>query len=129
MIEFQNYHQNNNETGLAERLNPVFWLPKTTKTKDKIIITPSLLNEHCEVTDTLDKCSHLALSQLLRDKNLILMTDASFQAADYEVLNPIENLPQHAKPMLQWHTPPKHLLPHKKNVHVRRRNLSNILGL
>ena len=24
MIEFQNYHQNNNETGLAERLNPVF---------------------------------------------------------------------------------------------------------
>ena len=72
------------------------------------------MNEHYEVNDALDKCSHLALSQLLPDKNLILMTDASFQAADYEVLNPIENVPQHAKPMLQWHTPPKHLLPHKK---------------
>ena len=38
-----------------------------------------------EIHEALNRCCQLALRQLLPGKQLVLMTDASFQAADYAV--------------------------------------------
>ena len=43
------------------------------------------MNGFRQINDVLDKCCYLALRQPLPDKPLILMTDASFQAAGYAV--------------------------------------------
>ena len=39
-----------------------------------------------EINEALDRCCQLALRQPLTGKQLVLMTDASFQAAGYAVL-------------------------------------------
>ena len=39
-----------------------------------------------EINEALDRCCQLALRQPLPGKQLVLMTDASFQAAGYAVL-------------------------------------------
>ena len=44
------------------------------------------MKEFREVNDALDRCCQLALRQPLPGKQLVLMTDASFQAAGYAVL-------------------------------------------
>ena len=71
---------------LAERLTPLFQLLKTTDTKTKIPITPDLMKEFGEINEALYRCCQLALRQPLPGKQLVLMTDASFQAAGYAVL-------------------------------------------
>ena len=71
---------------MAERLTPFFQLLKTTDAKTKIPITPDIMKEFREINEALDRCCQLALRQPLPGKQLVLMTDASFQAAGYAVL-------------------------------------------
>ena len=71
---------------LAERVTPFFQLLKTTDAKTKIPITPDIMKEFREINEALDRCRQLALRQPLTGKQLVLMTDASFQAAGYAVL-------------------------------------------
>ena len=81
MKEYRNYL-----TRLAEGLNPFFQLLKTTDAKAKLPITPDILKEIREIKEAIDRCCQLALRQPLPGKQLVLMTDASFQAASYAVL-------------------------------------------
>ena len=76
---------------MAERLTPFFQLLKTTNAETKIPITPDIMKDFKEINDALDRCCQLALRQPLPGKQLVLMTDASFQAAGYAVL--IEDYP------------------------------------
>ena len=71
---------------LAKRLTPFFQLLKTTDAKTKIPITPDIIKEFREMDEAPDRCFQLALRQPLPGKQLVLMTDASFQAAGYAVL-------------------------------------------
>ena len=71
---------------LAERLTPFFQLLKTTDAKIKIPLTPDIMKEFREINEALDRCCQLALRQPLPGKQLVLVTDASFQAAGYAVL-------------------------------------------
>ena len=84
-IGFLNYYRNYIPR-LAERLTPFFQLLKATDTKAKIPITPDILKEFREINKALDRCCQLALRPPLPGKQLVLMTDASFQAAGYAVL-------------------------------------------
>ena len=76
---------------MAERLTPFFELLKTADAKAKIPITPDIMKEFREINEALDRCCQLAIRQPLPGKQLVLMTDASFQAAGYAVL--VENDP------------------------------------
>ena len=84
-IGFLNFYRNYIPR-LAERLTPFFQLLKTTDAKTKIPITPDIMKEFREINEALDRCCQLALLQPLPGKQLVLMTDASFQAAGYAVL-------------------------------------------
>ena len=84
-IGFLNYYRNYIPR-LTERLTPFFQLLKTTDAKTKIPITPDIMKEFREINEALDRCCQLALRQPLPGKQLVLMTDASFQAAGYAVL-------------------------------------------
>ena len=56
-------------------------------TKDeKVLVTPDLLEKFTEINKALDRCCELALKQPLPNKQIALMTDASFSAAGYAVL-------------------------------------------
>ena len=74
MKNFRNYIPR-----LEERLTPFFQLLKTRDTKTKIPITPDIIEEFREINEALDR-------SCLPGKQLVLMTDASFQAAGYAVL-------------------------------------------
>ena len=50
------------------------------------MVTPDLLNKFSEINKALDRCCELALKQPLPNKQIALMTDASFTAAGYAVL-------------------------------------------
>ena len=82
---FLNYYRNYIPR-LTERLIPFFQLLKTTDAKAKVPITPDNMKEFREINEALDRCCQLALRQALPGKKLVLMTDASFQAAGYAVL-------------------------------------------
>ena len=86
-IGFLNYYRNYIPR-LAERLRltPFFQLLKTTDAKTKIPITPDIIKEFREINEAPDRCCQLALRQPLPGKQMVLMTDASFQAAGYAVL-------------------------------------------
>ena len=84
-IGFLNYYRNYIPR-LAKRRTPFFQLLKTTDTKIKTPITPDITKEFREINEALDRCCQLALRQPLPGKQLVLMTDASFQAAVYAVL-------------------------------------------
>ena len=84
-IGFLNYYRNYIPR-LAERLTPFFQLLKTTDAKTKIPITFDIMKEFREINEALDRCCQLALRQPLPGKQLVLMTDASFQAPGYAVL-------------------------------------------
>ena len=68
---------------LSEKLTPFF---KLLKTDSKFMVTPDLLDKFTEINKALDRCCELALKQPLPDKQIALMTDASFSAAGYAVL-------------------------------------------
>ena len=82
-IGFLNYYRNYIPR-LAERLILFLQLLKTTDTT--IPMTPDIMKEFREINDALDRCCQLALRQPLPGKQLVFMTDASFQAAGYAVL-------------------------------------------
>ena len=84
-IGFLNFYRNYIPR-LAERLTPFFQLLKTTDAKTKIPITPDIMKEFREINEALDRCCQLALRQPLPGKQLVLMTDANYQAAGYAVL-------------------------------------------
>ena len=84
-IGFLNYYQNCIPR-LEERLTPFLQLLKTADTKTKIPITTDIMKEFREINEALDRCRQLALRQPFPGKQLVLMTDASFQAAGYAVL-------------------------------------------
>ena len=84
-IGFLNYYRNHIPR-LAERLTPFFQLLKTTNAKTKVPITPDIMKEFREINEALNPCCQLALRQPLPGKQLVLMTDASFQEAGYAVL-------------------------------------------
>ena len=84
-IGFLNYYRSYIPR-LAERLTPFFHSLKTTDAKTKIPITPDIMKEFREINEALDRCCQLASRQPLPGKQLVLMTDASFQAAGYAVL-------------------------------------------
>ena len=68
---------------LSEKLTPFFKL----LTKDeKVLVTPDLLDKFTDIYKALDQCFELALKQSLPNKQIALMTDASFSAAGYAVL-------------------------------------------
>ena len=71
---------------LAERLIPFFQLLKATEVKAKIPITSDIMKKFRMLNEALDRCCQLALRQPLPGKQLVLMTDAIFQAAGYAVL-------------------------------------------
>ena len=77
-----NYHRNYIPR-LSEKLTSFFKL----LTKDeKVMVTPDLLDKFSEINKALDRCCELALKQPLPNKQISLMTDASFTAAGYAVL-------------------------------------------
>ena len=51
----------------------------------KVKVTPNLLEQIAEINKALDRCSELALKKPLPNKQITLMTDASFSAAGYAV--------------------------------------------
>ena len=64
-------------------LTPFF---KFLKNDEKILVTPDLLEKFTGINKALDRCCELALKQPLPNKQIALMTDASFMAARYAVL-------------------------------------------
>ena len=65
------------------------------------MVTTDLLEQFTEINKALDRCCELALKQPLPNKQIALMTDASFSAAGYAVLredDPMENILQREKP-------------------------------
>ena len=49
-------------------------------------MTPELMEQFNEINRDLDRCSQLALRQPLPNRQLVLMTDASFTAAGFAIL-------------------------------------------
>ena len=90
-LGFLNYYRNYIPR-ISEKLTPFFKL----LTKDeKVMVTPDLLDKFSEINKALDRCCELALKQPLPNKQIALMTDASFTAAGYAVLmedDPLEKL-------------------------------------
>ena len=84
---------------LSEKLTPFFkLLPKD----EKVLVTPDLLEtfRRIEINNAPDRCCELALKQPLPNKQIALMTDASFSAAGYAVLikdDPSRNIHQREK--------------------------------
>ena len=81
-LGFLNYYRNYIPR-LSEKLTPFFNLLKSDA---KVIVTSDLLEQFTEINKALDRCCELALEQPLPNKQLALMTDASFSAAGYAVL-------------------------------------------
>ena len=81
MNPYQNYIPR-----LAEQLSPVLQILKTTDAKARIPITPDIMKEDRKGNEAFERCCQLALRQPPPGKHLVLMTDASFYAADYAVL-------------------------------------------
>ena len=71
---------------MAKRKAAFFELLKTTDALAKIPITPDIMEEFRELHEALDRCCQLALRQPLPGEQLVLMTDASFEAAEFAVL-------------------------------------------
>ena len=84
-IGFLRYYPNYTPR-LPERLIPFFQLLKAWDAKAKIPFTPDIRKEIRKENEALERCCQLALRQPLPAKQLVLMTDASFQAAGYAVL-------------------------------------------
>ena len=81
-LGFLNYYRNYIPR-LSEKLVPFFQLLKMDK---KALVTTELDEQFNEINRNLDGCSQLALRQPLPNRQLVLMTDASFTAAAYAIL-------------------------------------------
>ena len=106
-------------TTFSRKTKPFSQFMKTTENKDKIIITPKVMNEVQEIDEVSDNCLQLAVRQPLPGKQWDLMTDASFDRRDSQFWRrviTIKNLRQHAKLLPQKHTIPKRSRLTNKNV-------------
>ena len=56
------------------------------KKDEKVLVRQELVEQFNEINRDLDRCSQLALKQPLPNKQLVLMTDASFTAPSYAIL-------------------------------------------
>ena len=78
------------------------------KSDEKVIVSNELLQHVKKIIEALDKCGDLALlQQPLTNKQIDLMTDASFAAAGYAVLiedGPDQKSIRSASQMPQWLT-------------------------
>ena len=81
-LGFLNYYRNYIPR-LSEKLTAFF---KLLKNDAKVKVTPDLLEQFTDINKALDRCCELALKQPLSNKQIALMTDASFSAAGYAVL-------------------------------------------
>ena len=68
---------------LSERLVPFY---KMLKSDEKVLVSKEILQQFEEINKALDKCCNLDLQQPIPNKQIALMTDASFGAAGYAVL-------------------------------------------
>ena len=81
-LGFLNYYRNYIPR-FSEKLVPFFQL---LKKDEKVLVTMELIEQFNEINRDLDRCSQLALRQPLPNRQLVLMTDASFTAAGYAIL-------------------------------------------
>ena len=81
-LGFLNYYRNYIPR-LTEKLVPFFQL---LKKDEKVLVTSELIEQFNEINRDLDRCSQLALRQPLPNRQLVLVTDASFTAAGYAIL-------------------------------------------
>ena len=81
-LGFLNYYRNY-VPRLSERLAPFY---KMLKSDEKVLVSKELVQQFEEINKALDKCCDLALQQPIPNKQIALMTDASFGAAGYAVL-------------------------------------------
>ena len=81
-IGFLNYYRNYIPR-FSERLSPFFKLLKETT---KFYIPTNLVEEFTSLKRLLENSCQLALRQPLKDKQLIVMSDASFTAAGYAIM-------------------------------------------
>ena len=79
---FLNYYRNYIPR-LSEKLSPFFKLLKETS---QFCIPNTVLDTFNELNQQLEESCSLALKQPIKNKQLILMTDASFTAADYAIM-------------------------------------------
>ena len=99
-IGFLNYYRNYIPR-LSEKLSPFFKLLKETS---QSCIPNTILETFNELNQQLEKSCNLALKQPIQNKQLILMTDASFTAAGYVIK--IENDPnQKLQPRRKTYAP------------------------
>ena len=75
------YYQNNIRR-LSENIAVLF---KMLTKDEKILVTPDLLEQFTKINKGLHRCCELALKQPQPNKQIALMTDASFSAAGYAV--------------------------------------------
>ena len=81
-LGFLNYYRNY-VPRLSERLAPFY---KMLKSDEKVLVSKELVQQLEEINRALDKCCDLALQQPIPNKQIALMTDASFGAAGYAIL-------------------------------------------
>ena len=81
-IGFLNYYRNYIPR-LSERLSPFFKLLKETS---KFYVPTNLVEDFINLNKLLENSCQLALKQPLKDKQLIIMSDASFTAAGYAIM-------------------------------------------
>ena len=81
-IGFSNYYRNYIPR-LSERLSPFFKLLEETT---KFYISTNLVEELTSLNKLLENSCQLALRQPLKEKQLIVMSDASFTAAGYAIM-------------------------------------------
>ena len=81
-LGFLNYYRNH-VPRRSERLAPFY---KMLKSDEKVIVLKELVQQFKEINRALDKCCDLALQQPIPNKQIAVMTDASFGAAGYTIL-------------------------------------------
>ena len=81
-LGFLNYYRNF-VPRLLERLAPFY---KMLKSDRKVLVSKELVKQFEEINKAIDKCCDLALQHSIPNKQIALMTDASFGAAGYAVL-------------------------------------------
>ena len=81
-LGFLNYYRNY-VPRLSEHLAPFYKMLKSDK---KVLVSKPLVQQFEDISRALDKCCDLALQHSIPDKQISLMTDASFGAAGYAIL-------------------------------------------
>ena len=81
-LGFLNYYRNYVPRP-SECLAPFY---KMLKSDEKVLVSKELVQQFGEINRAPDKCCDLALQQPISNKQIALMTDASFGAAGYAVL-------------------------------------------